>query len=79
MALVTGNKAMQENAAAGNKAQEEIMMEEMMMQKTREAYEKAKAELKAAENHVPDEAAQKANDAGHTMGIGAFEAGEGAE
>ena len=72
MALVTGNKAMQENEAAKNTAQEE-----MMMQKTREVYEKAK--LEAGENHVPEGIAQEADDAGHTMGIGAFTAGEGAE
>ena len=78
MALATGDKKAETgNAAAKNTAQEEMMMEEMMMQKTREAYEKAK--LEASENHVPEGTAQEADDAGHTMGIGAFEAGEGAE
>ena len=58
---------------------EEKRRGEMMMQKTREAYEKAKAELKAGENHIPDGTAKDANDAGHTKEIGDFTLGEGAE
>ena len=74
MALVTGNAATQENAA-----QKEIMMEEMMMQKTRKAYEKAKAEMKAEENRIPEGTVEEAADAGHTKEIGDFTSGEGAE
>lgn len=64
MALVTGNK----KAAAENTEQEETMMEEKMMQKTREAYEKVKAELKAGENHNPEESEQETTGAGQDEG-----------
>lgn len=70
MALVTGNMG------TGNKAQEEITMEEMMMQKTKEAYEKAKAELKARENHIPEEVEQELAGVGQNED---FTAGAGAE
>ena len=65
MALVTGNKkAATGNTATENTAQEETM-KEIMMLKTREAFEKLKAELKAGENSIPEGTAQETVGAGN--------------
>lgn len=66
MAQVTENKrAATGNTAHENKTQEETMIEEIMMLKTREAFEKVKAELKAGENSIPEGAAQETVEAGN--------------